>query len=292
MKLHNIVEQQTTYQQIPYLTDRDDIIRYVKNVLRYNDRWKITDEGVEFFDTLYLDNLPNDTLDIKISDAKYINLKNTNIQSLENFPQECSVLNIYDNMFSKLVIKTKSIFETRVVNNYKLKSIITYGNNLNVYDDINKESQRLITNKIEFKNDNVKELEVRNCSKITSFGQFIIPSKTLDRLCVEFCNIRSFKDFDFVVKNICDLTLPYLDNYRYIDKIKSNKLFLHVFENTDSIITLMNNNSKRITLFYVDTPDKISEILDKFITMENRSEHIMDCAIELIDAGFEKAAEL
>ena len=287
MKLTHLTEQKQEF-----LTDRDDIIRYVKNVLNYTDRWKITDDGVEFLDTVVLDKLPNDTLDIKISEAANIRLSNTNIKSLDNFPSTCGVLLIYDNTFSKLVIKTKSIFETRVAGNFKLKSIITYGNKLFIYDSAATRSQKLITDKIEFKNDNVEALECNNSSKIISFDQIVIPSKTLERLTVKYCNIKSFKDFDFVIKDRCDLELNMLDNYRYVDRVKAKYLRLEIFDNTDNLITLILNQSPKILLVCPDKNLSLIKIIDKFLSLKNRADHIMDCALELIDAGFEEAAEL
>lgn len=60
-----------------------------------------------------------------------------------------------------------------------------------------------------------------------------------------------------------------------------------------NIITLILNQSPQILLACPDKNLSLIKIIDKFLSVKNsRADHIMDCAVELIDIGCEEAAEL
>lgn len=56
-----------------------------------------------------------------------------------------------------------------------------------------------------------------------------------------------------------------------------------------SIEILLN---KSITRLFIPDGHAMFDIIKKYVYMKNKRDHIMDCAVELIDYGFEKAAEL
>lgn len=84
------------------------------------------------------------------------------------------------------------------------------------------------------------------------------------------------------------------DSYIGIDAYKSLQNFITDSKKHNNIITLLLTNTDGDKIHYHSVDKEIRLILNSylFIPLSERSDHIMDCALELIDAGFEEAAEL
>ena len=294
---YNIDSCSVKEEKLDYLTDKQEIAHYIEKVLKYKGVYTITPMGVEFYNDITISNLPNDTLDIKISKAKYITISNTNLQSLENLPPKCNGLLINNNSFTSLDITTLvSDSYPRLRDNYNLKTISTIDTSLDIRGSLGSK-RKIITNRIEFKtNDVINDLRL-NSGGITSFDQIIIPSKKIYTLRIDSgCNITSFKEFDFIVYDGCEIFLKTIKNYLYVDKlyVENFSLEIHIYKIVDNIITFLLNKSKIIDFTYLETPKVVADIMHRYIQnpIDKRAEYIMDCAIELIDAGYEKAAEL
>ncbi len=142
-----------------------------------------------------------------------------------------------------------------------------------------------------------KDLVIRNCLSIKSFSD-IECHEQVSNYDIRNIGVRSFKGFTTQVSNI--LTIHNIfNNYLYVDELKVNNLDLTLFDIYDNIITLlMNEHCNNIILFSevssennINVIDIMNHYLHKY-DKNIRKDYIMDCALELIDAGFEKAAEL
>lgn len=105
--------------------------------------------------------------------------------------------------------------------------------------------------------------------------------KTKNVISINMVSTRNFDSY----KNISEYkNLETIDYFQY-DK---NDIKMEI---SHSIELLLCHSLKSIE--FRDKHDML-EIVDKYVRMglQKRKEHIMDCAIELIDAGYEKAAEL
>ncbi len=292
MKLSNVCEQKQNY-----LTDPQEIDSYVRNVLRYKLDYDILPDNVVLFkNDLTFKNFPNNKLDIKFSCEKTVSYFENNFSTFEDFPVKCKTLWLARNSFEKVEIPSNVTGDIYVSDNFKLEDVILHdcNNLLNIYDSQITNNKRLNIKKIEYKgNETVKSIKCYGSDKLISFKQIIVPSKKITKLIITACAIRSFKHFDFHIENSCHFLLPDLDNYQYVDNIKCDgKIKFNVYSNINNIITFLLNSCNLLQIdFYIK---EVSDIMQQYLHMEpyTRAEHVMDCAVELIDAGFEEAAEL
>ncbi len=113
-------------------------------------------------------------------------------------------------------------------------------------------------------------------------------------------SIQQFKNFENLPPNIKKLKCRFIydfESFVGIDKYDSLTSFdlLNISDQPviKSVITLL--LCKQLTSINIETFNKkVDNIISLYMryTPTRRSENIMDCAIELIDAGFEEAAEL
>ena len=292
MKLSKVCEQKQNY-----LTDPQEIDTYVRNVLRYKLDYDILPDNVVLFKKdLTLKNFPNNKLDIKFSCEKIVSYTENDFFTFEDFPVKCKQLWLARNSFEKVEIPSNVTDDIYVCNNFKLEDLILHNCNnlLHIYDSELTSKKRLNIKKIEYKgNETVKSIKCYGSAKLISFKQIIVPSKKITTLIITECAIRSFKDFGFHIENSCHFLLPDLDNYQYVDNIKCDGMItFNVYHTINNIITFLLNSCNLLRSdFYIK---EVSDIMQQYLHMEpyTRAEHIMDCAVELIDAGYEKAAEL
>lgn len=104
----------------------------------------------------------------------------------------------------------------------------------------------------------------------------------------------------------CNVSAQYLKNFKNVEKfIVNDKFTIFGALTYNNIINLLLNSCKDITMqlykpyFHITFHDDfiyhlhvVNAIISKYLVLKIRSESIMDCAIELIEAGFEEAAEL
>ena len=294
MKLTHIIEEEQNF-----LTAPQEIDDYIRNVLKYKSFYSVqNNSGVYFNRDLKLTNLRNEKIKIRIFSSADIFYEKNNFDVFEDFPIECNGLYIENNMFSDIIIRSKVVNSIHIRDNMNLKSITLYDPNirLSVFQYGSNKYQDLITNKIEYKhNETVNYLNCENLGKLFSFDQIIIPSKKIKKLDIAWSGIKTFKDFDFHIINSCHFLLPNIDNYKYVDKIKCDGgIIFDILDNVKNIITFLLNKTQTLDILFTPNRKEISNIMQQYFRMDPsiRSEHVMDCAIDLIDAGYEKAAEL
>ena len=192
----------------------------------------------------------------------YYNMKET---TLKNFPK------IYDS--ARLIIKNcENLIDItdipRLSNNVMTVDFngCTALENFAGLTDISIDGVELSIN-ISFQSTNIKNLSTLKTKNIIS---------------IEMTKTRNFDSY----KNISDYKI--LETIEYFGNSK-NDIKMEI---SHSIELLLCHNLKYIKSF--TTKHDMLEIVDKYVRMglQKRKEHIMDCAIELIDAGYEKAAEL
>lgn len=87
----------------------------------------------------------------------------------------------------------------------------------------------------------------------------------------------------------------YINSFLHIDSLKIDSLNIVDALTANNIITLLVTPTKYISVSLKKSHYYACEmILKTYLKMDvqNRKDYVMDCALELIDAGFEKAAEL
>ena len=172
---------------------------------------------------------------------------------------------------------------------------------------------------------NTRSVSVAHCSNIHSFDK--LPHNMLDEhqtLLLNSLSLTQAKTNNNNIRNLAltnikgihncknlpsemqSLSIYYKSNdfksYIGIDEYK-NLTHLGIYTHAiNNIITLLlckglsyeKNGAKSITLDkirFVTTPEVLI-IMETYLKKSDKEEHIMDCAIELIDAGYEEAAEL
>lgn len=298
MKLLHLCEESQNY-----LTDPQKIDDYIKHVLKYKKAYKIDDQSYVTFNSNFMlrdNNIKK--IDIKIKSAKVFELIDTGLTSLDDLPQKCTSLFVASNQSLRkdIIINTTLSQDARLYNNKTIESIKTNCTDLWVGEGPLSDRQTLIFNKIVSTNSkHMNYLNIANSSKLVSFKQLIISSNIINILRIEHCAIKTLRDFNFETHR-CMLRLPNLENFQYVDKmLVENELeFVLDTDNINNILLLMLNTSQSINILTssktsgaINVEKTISK-LQKYLKLSNRSDHIMDAAVELIDAGFEKAAEL
>lgn len=119
-------------------------------------------------------------------------------------------------------------------------------------------------------NDSIYDLRCNNVNGITNF--MYLPSN------LSLLKYSSMKDFT---------------NYIGIDMYKHLRRLWNDSGKIDNIITMLLCKNLEDVLIY-NVTDIVKNLIKKYMQIENdiRSDHIMDCAVELIDAGYPEAAEL
>lgn len=299
MKLLNLCEESQNY-----LTDPQEIENYIRKVLLFTKGYTIDQNGhVTFRAQLDITkSVKVKRLNIKIAKCGVLVCKNSNLESLDNFPDICKNYTIQNNEYLRGEIYIKTINSgdySFIVDNYYITSIKTNDSRLYVVSAKYPNSPGIMKlNKIEFINNNDIELTLQSYSNITSFKNIIVPSKSFDHLVILHCGIRNFKNYDYVVKKYAQFDLPNIETYSNIDKVHviDQYLQLRLGNTLNNIINIMFNPTHDIQL----VQDKFIKdntgfnILNKYVLYDfsKRKNHIMDCAVELIDNGFEEAAEL
>lgn len=213
-----------------------------------------------------LKNMPNYvTREYKISEL-------FNIDSFDLDLQYCSILKINKCDFSDLT-NIDNVFERLVLQN--LPKI----NCFNVLPGMMKPINLLslsIDSDIKTTNNEIYYLQLTNIYKFKNFKN--LPSKLISLRCNDIVDFESFVGID-ECKNLTDFT------------IRTDKI--------NNIITLMlcpqiSNNVFKDDLVRIFFNDTVNDIMNQWLEIYGkwRTDHVMDCAVELIDAGFPEAAEL
>ena len=143
----------------------------------------------------------------------------------------------------------------------------------------------------------MRNLTLEGCKRLNRLSQINIRH-------IRYCMSDTLMFFDDHITNYGTLTLKcnYVSNYRGVEDLKVNDhLSLSGFIGQEKIYHAINILLCKATMITIGTfffnfeevkYGIILEIIDKFAERNNRHEYIMDCAIELIEAGFPMVAEL
>jgi histidyl-tRNA synthetase len=237
------------------------------------------------------------TLKIEFGDfAGGFTLKNVNsIRSLKNIPKKCNDLQLLE-----LSIKHTDF------QNFDIKQIeILQCPNVNKISNIN-------TDVLEY-------FEITDCKKIKRFNQIPL-LKSHTELVISDINLNRVKNDNDSIYNLKIIDVTGLNDLYNLSSnleklvIRSNKDFksfrgIETYDNLiefetrsngrgpigsyDNIINILLCKKLNETILGINEKH-IFSIMKRYINIDlsERSNHIMDCAVELIDAGFPEAAEL
>lgn len=217
--------------------------------------------------------------------------------TLDGFPQTCAELFvIHNNMLrgsislKNTIVKNKIVFEfvdkcTEIKNVSLLntKDSTLYFNNCDKLthisiDHISKEARLHLYGLKSFKSlinlkcsMTVDYVDINDValedfeSDVKCYNLFVTLNKNSSR------NLKSFRKIEnFKTKGITITDLQYM----YYSAVN---------------LLLCDNN---INITFMSSKDPVSGIFRKYVTMRNRKDYIMDCAVELVDEGYPEAAEL
>ena len=148
-----------------------------------------------------------------------------------------------------------------------------------------------------------KNVTISDCLNIKSFTDIVMDHSSVSNYEIRNIGVRSFKGFNTRVTNLLVIKSIF-DNYLFIDELDAHHLDLVLYSKYDNIITLLlNKHCSKIMLFDAEliktnktgNTKYIIDILNHYLheyDETTRSDYLMDCAVELIDAGFPEAAEL
>lgn len=215
-----------------------------------------------------LKNMPSYIVgDLRLLGMKNLDIFDLELQNCENLTIErCSFVDLrgIDNVFSSILLN----------NLYNI-------NNFNVLPEVYYKEVKLeirdmhIDSDIKTTNNNIKHLEMYIISDFKNFTN--LPLNIVSLKCEGLKNLNSFVGIDKYKK---------LDDFNISTSVIKNIITL-----------LLSNMSNNETLAdYVDIINNpiVNDIINEYMEIGGsyRSERIMDCAVELIDAGFDEAAEL
>ncbi len=213
-------------------------------------------------------NMPNYiTGDLLLLGMKNLDIFDLKLQNCENLTIErCSFTDLrgIDNVFSGIFIN-----DLYNINNFNVLPEV-------YYKDVKLEIRNMdIDSNIKTTNNDIKHLEMFNISKFKNFENLPL-------------NIMSFiggllKDFDSFIG---------IDKYKKLDDFN---ISTSVIKNIITLLLCNMSNDETLDVFvHILQNETVNDIINGYMKNRgsDRKEHIMDCAIELIDAGFEEAAEL
>ncbi len=216
------------------------------------------------------------------------------IKSLKNLPTICNGnfylhkaqnIDIFDlniEHFVDLTIDACSINDITKIKNVELL-IINRCDNINTFDKLpsyvlNKNDTNQIqicdgsfNNASKTSNNAINNLKLFNIENIKNVDNFPTNLSVLDiKACSDFKSFSGIEKLDNLVKFISDIT-----------------------EHNNIINVLMSKSLQYLDIKFLSNTS-VFFIIHKYMKkcVSQRSDHVMDCAIELIDAGFEEAAEL
>ncbi len=310
MKLHTLHEQSQNISKVSkYLTDVDQIHEFIKNYfflilttgngsgafITQKDYIINADFSVSFItkDTIEI-RLKNSQMLIKIHKASILYFEHCKFDDMDFLPKSCTELTFQVVTFPRnCVIKTNvkkrlsfayigdnRIESLTISGSTPLKTLVFYYGGFDTVKNIS-----VLT-------PNIGECVFYQC-KDFDFTKIDMTSH-IAKCQIDYCGIGN-KNFNGVenFKNLDFLSFEYtsFDSYSGIENLRSAGVKFRNNTSHDKIINLL-----LAKVSSIDISGNINKIvygiISKYLATANRSDHIMDCAVELIDAGFEEAAEL
>ena len=294
MKLQKLVESQN-------MTD-EEIVKYISK-FSYINSLKINDDKSIEVNSLKITDEDLTDFKINILKATEVVLTNCALKDFSFIPKSMSSLTFRD-----CYIPDIFYLKTQIKDFFAIESLHSKVNEINIslHDTRNVGFDfKYITyvKKIIIDNQSktIPRIMLKNVNAITHFSE-IVTQSPITVLDVQDNNILNFSSIEKLNMSTFLMEAYSLNSWRGIENTTAeviNIKELNHLKNYNNIINVLIPKSKTILLSsksdikFSDTR-KIREILIKYIKMStsNRSENIMDCAIELIEAGYEEAAEL
>ena len=301
-----------------FITDWRKVQDYMKNVLRYNGEFvfNTVDNYVNLKNHLLVTRLQSSlgnspALGIKLQTCLNVSFSELHFTSLDNFPKICKnlVLCHMNDLQKDLEINTITSGELSIVDCIQIQSLKTINSRLDIRNTMRQRTDEYISTialtDIEFSNKIQHiDLAISGAPLIKSFDQIKSNTNNFLNLSLYECGITSLPNKEYNIIHACNLSLP-LNSFVGIDKFTAGTLCIDIINSCDNIIHLLNNKSVIIKLKAFNTAANIPpnsgynrnnavicSILRRYLDVDKRSDYIMDCAVDLIDAHYNAAAEL
>ena len=303
MKLDNIIEQLTNDDVKKILKSYDYTSSFFASI-------KAKRISVTLEQNLYISykNADECVLPFDISDGEVVKYFACTLDKRFTQPLKCDAFKIdeCDFMTEDIVITTDTQEYnlhscrngTRLLIENHESSVAHGGTKITIADlEISKVSIKLPAAKF-------KNVAISNCQNIKTFSD-IVCNDSISNYEIRNIGVKSFKGFDTLVTNLLMVRSAF-DNYLFTDELNVHRFDLNLYSHCDNIITLLMNKHCETIMLYCGTPgindDVIRDSIKRVIRImhhylhehdkNSRSDYVMDCAVELIDAGFPEAAEL
>ena len=137
---------------------------------------------------------------------------------------------------------------------------------------------------------------INSCPKIYRFSQCNTKAH-LTHLVFENCFLETLENFNIKTNNLSIARCQSIKDCSGIENLNATEMLrLDIYPHmTRHLINILLNTSPKLTTTYKDfEKDTLENIMLEYEgkNISKRANYIMDCAVELIDAGFEEAAEL
>ena len=290
MKLINVCEN------IEYLNSRREIRDYLDSLNRHSE-FTLDNDYISYNGDLYFHSLDED-VPLKIKECNSFEYSECVLNANSALPIECEELKI-----NNCSIKNQEFTINTMANFYKIYSSsfvnkLIIRNTNNRYCEININNSTLCEfTLISISPSNT--IDIRECKNITSFVNIKLPM-FVSNFTIDNVGIKDFKYFETIVNNVLSIDSTSFQNYLLTDTVKANFLYIYVNNKINNLLTLLLNNYA--TKLYIHSSeiasysnmDNLIKIFGKYTQKPKniRVNFVMDCAVELIDAGFEEAAEL
>lgn len=291
--------------------NQKEIHEYIENYVMCVDdgsgtTYNITDEEYTINDDMSVsfgaDNINihtnNKPIPFVIAEANIINFEKDFIfNNTNNLPKKCKTLNFIDCLLEHKNVIIDSNVSSAIDIDYIYRNVIfeslTCKSNSNLQRiDIS----RTIIKTLSIDIPSVYAIYLTKCD-IDIFNH--IHFDNIENLYCYECPITSLYDMHNLNGKINDdlrIDVDDIVSFRGIENCKIPNIYLHQCNTLNNIILCLLNNTSKITLMPYDfgaSFTKGMDIIDKYLkNISKRKDYLMDCAVELIDNGFEEAAEL
>ncbi len=307
MKLEKLIEDKSSI----YLADAEEIHSYISKYFTIESKQSGTtrfvtkenyiinkDFSVSFITSDYvIVDLEQKPMKIKIRKVNTLDfMRGCHLDSLSFLPNMCNTLS-----FNGVTLPKNSVIKTNVKN----KLALHYINNVENIDI----KATCGIKKISFFKCNIRDINVSflkdidQCDiqsinhmdfthlRFSSIGycSIICNDGEVDKLMKKFTGIENFsKVINF------HINCAAIESYSGIENINAEILSLNSMKHHNNIINVLLIKTNNILMNGKSIDRKVLSIIKKYndLALSTRKDHVMDCAVELIDAGFEEAAEL
>ena len=276
-----------------YIVDKEEI-KEILAACDYHKKWSIdkNDEitlASNFFLNsnlqIFLTDKNLTTLPLKIKKAKVFKVMYSVLSNYDFLPQQSSEIRL-SNLHLDYEHLDIDIDITDVLYLYNINGANQFSFSFKSCDYLNIYNCNSLYS-INIKNSFLNSLSIDDCNNINLNDTFVI-SNNLHHISLN--SMLGITGFNMHIKSTNTLSLTKLSNLQSWRNIENYKILLYLnINNTDQL-----NNFINVMLLETDkiTNDNKSIDFTKYTTVKNRSDYIMDFAVELIDAGFPEAAEL